>query len=322
MQRRMVGLGLLGFGAFAVAAALAVAMVLAPQLVLLPLAQEGSSVARASDATVFYPGDLEQRRGVALKAGGDMLGDPRAPEAGPETAVWTVTAAITDTDGALIAITEDRWCMDRRTAEAVQPCASERLNGDDRVRHAGLTYTFPINTQQRDYDVFDTSVKQAFPARYAGEENLQGATVYRFEQLVPESVVGRNEVPADLAGGAAGASVLADQVYTNARTFWVEPTTGMIVQRQEKRHQFFRGPDGATGTTLLQATIAFDDATVADQIVTATGGASQITMITKVVPIGLGVLGVLALAAGAFLVSGWSGRLASAPAPARVQPGT
>ena len=73
MQRRTIGLALLGIGAFCAVAAVAVRLFLVPQLVVLPLDQDGSSVATGSGVTVFYPGDLEQRSGVTLRAGRVMV---------------------------------------------------------------------------------------------------------------------------------------------------------------------------------------------------------------------------------------------------------
>lgn len=301
MQRRTAGLVLLAIGAFAVVAALAVRFVLVPQVVVLPLDQSGSSVATGTGLTVFYPGDLEQRSGVTVRAGRDVIGDPGAPDAGEDVAVWTATAAITDSTGALVSVTEDRLCLDRRTAQARQPCASERLGGDNRVRHSGLSYTFPFGTEKRDYDLFDTGSRQAFPARYAAEEELEGTTVYRFEQDVPETVISQMDVPGQLAGGAAGTNVKADRVYSNKRIVWVEPISGAIVKGQETQHQVLRGPDGRTGVTLIDGTIAFDEETVSTALERARDASSRITLLSTVLPLVLGIVGLLALTGGALL---------------------
>jgi DUF3068 family protein len=299
MRRRMIGLVLLGIGAFCVVAALAVRLVLAPQLIVLPLDQDGSSVATGT-ATVFYPGDLTQRSGVAVRAGRDVIGDAKAPGAGPDVAVWTMSLKLTDPAGALIAVTEDRVCIDRHTAADVN-CVSERLDGDNRVRHTGLSYTFPFGVQQRDYDMFDTTAKKAFPARFSGVEQIQGTEVYKFVQTVPETVTEQMEVPATLVGGAQGSDAVADRLYSNTRTVWVEPTSGVIVNGQEQVLQYFRGPDGTRGVTLLDGTLAFDKATVAAGLDRAREAKDQIKMLTLIGPIVLGAVGVLALVGGALL---------------------
>jgi hypothetical protein len=302
MRRRMIGLVLLGFGAFCVVAALAVRLVLAPQLIVLPLDQDGSSVATGT-ATVFYPSDLTQRSGVPVRAGRDVIGDAKAPGAGPDVAVWTGSLKLTDPAGVPIAISEDRVCLDRHTAVAVN-CVSERLNGDNRVRHTGLSYTFPFGVEQRDYDMYDTTAQKAFPARFSGVEQIQGTEVYKFVQTVPEMVTERMEVPAPLVGGPQGSDVTADRLYSNTRTVWVEPTSGVIVNGQEQVLQYFRGPDGTRGVTLLDGLLAFDKSTVAAGLDRAREAKDQIKALTLYLPIGLGVLGVVALVGGVLMVRG------------------
>jgi hypothetical protein len=299
MRRRMIGLVLLGLGAFCVVAALAVRLVLAPQLIVLPLGQDSSTVATGT-ATVFYPGDLTQRSGVPVRAGRDVIGDPKAPGAGPDVAVWTMSLKLTDPDGSLIAVTEDRVCLDRHTAATVA-CVSERLNGDNRVRHTGLGYTFPFGVQQRDYDVYDTTAQKAFPARFSGVEQIEGTQVYKFVETVPETVTERMEVPATLVGGAQGDNVVADRVYSNTRTLWVEPTSGVIVNGQEQVLQYFRGPDGTRGVTLLDGLLGLDQPTIAAALDRAREAKDQIKLLTLIGPIVLGAVGVLALVGGGLL---------------------
>jgi len=296
----MIGLVLLGIGAFCVVAAVAVRLVLAPQLIVLPLDQDGSSVATGT-ATVFYPGDLTQRSNVPVRAGRDVIGDAKAPGAGPDVAVWTMSLKLTDPAGALIAVTEDRVCLNRHNAEAVN-CVSERLDGDNRVRHSGLSYTFPFGVEQRDYDMYDTTAKKTFPARFSGVEQIQGTEVYKFVQTVPDTVTEQMEVPAPLVGGPQGSDAMADRHYSNTRTIWVEPTSGVIINGQEQVLQYFQGQDGTRGVTLLDGLVAFDKDTVAAGLDRAREAKDQIKTLTLYLPIGLGVVGVLALVGGALLV--------------------
>jgi hypothetical protein len=301
MRRRMIGLVLLGIGAFCAVAAVAVRLILAPDLIVLPLDQDGSSVATGT-ATVFYPGDLTQRSNVPVRAGRDVIGDPKAPGAGPDVAVWTGSLELTDPNGALIAVSEDRVCMNRHTALDV-PCVSERVDGDNRVKHSGLSYTFPFGVEQRDYDMFDITAKKTFPARFSGVEQIEGTEVYKFVQTVPDTVTEQMEVPGQLAGGAQGTDVVADRLYSNTRTVWVEPTSGVIVNGQEQVRQYFRGPDGARGVTLLDGTIAFDKPTIAAGLDRAREAKDQIKMLTLIGPLVLGAVGLLALVAGTLLVA-------------------
>src|SRR6185312_5199729 len=106
MRARMAALALLVVGALAVTVAVALPLVLAPSLIKLPLDQQVRSTASGRGLTVFYPGDLEQRSGVSATSVRNVAGDAGAPEAGEDTAVWTVGNVVTDSEGVLIGVTE------------------------------------------------------------------------------------------------------------------------------------------------------------------------------------------------------------------------
>ena len=79
-------------------------------------------------------------------------------------------------------------------------CAVDHVDYDDDVDVEGLTLTFPFGTEQKDYDVFNSTTRQAFPATFEGVEELEGLEVYRFEVSIPETVVRELDVPASFAG--------------------------------------------------------------------------------------------------------------------------
>ncbi|MCO1655519.1 DUF3068 domain-containing protein [Pseudonocardia humida] len=315
MRARIAALALLVVGALALTVAIALPAFLAPALVKLPLDQKVRSTAIGHGLTVFYPGDLEQRSGVTATSVRKLAGDPAAPEAGPDTAVWTVGNVVTDSEGVLIGVTEMTSCLDRRTGLAVSPCASARLNGDNRVTYAGQVFSFPFGTEQRDYEFFDPNAKAAFPARFVGVEEIEGLEVYRFEETIPETVTMTRELPGELAGGEEGTTVEADAVYSNTRTLWIEPTVGSIVNGQEDIRQVFRGPDGEEGVTLLAGTLSFTPEAVASNAALARDGRALIILLTTTLPIVLGVVGLVLLAGGVFLLVRRTGR----PDPATVR---
>jgi hypothetical protein len=297
MRARIAALLLLAFGALALTVAVALPTVLAPALVKIPLAQKARSVASGTGLTVFYPGDLEQRSGVSATSIRNIAGNAAAPEAGPDTAVWTVGNVVTDSRGVLVGVTEITACFDRRTGLAVNPCPSARLDGDNRIRYAGQVFTFPFGTEQRDYEFFDPNARKAFPARFVGVEQLEGVEVYRFEQQIPPTVTLTEDVPGELAGSPAGTTVSADAVYTDKRTLWVEPTTGSIVNGREEIRQVLHGPQG-DGVTLLAGTLNFTPEAIDSNLSLAGGGRDQVVLLTRTLPIALGVVGVLLLAGG------------------------
>jgi hypothetical protein len=299
MRRRAIGLGLLAFGAVLLGAALAVRLFLVPTMVRLPLDQTGSTTVSDQNGTYFDQKRLEQRQGY-VEANVDVEGDPLADDASDDVAVWHAGTAITNEDGELVTpTTETITCLDRHTAESV-PCDGARLN-DEPADIEGLTVTFPLDTQRRDYEVWNNNVQAAVTARYVGQEDLEGLTVYRFEQSIPEQVIEQREVPSSFAGGTESGNVTADVVFSNDRTMLVEPTSGSIVEVTENPVTVLRGPDGATGVTVLSADFAPEDAAVHKKVQDATEKRDQITLIRTVVPWSAAGLGLVLLLVGLFL---------------------
>jgi hypothetical protein len=302
MRGRAVSSIVIGLGAFALVAALCVRLVLAPHLVKLPLDQKADPVAAGTGLSFFDLTMLEQRRGETGSVEQHVQGDPASEAAGDDVAVWNFGSIVSDADGNQLDVSSYRVCLDRRTAESIPGCSAARVNDKQDVEIEGLTLTFPFGTEKRDYPVFNTSAGAAFPAKFAREEKIEGLTVYRFEQTVPETVVREAEVPGAMAGAPEAGNVEGQFVYTNQRTLWVEPTSGVIVTAQEHPRVVVRGPDGTTGITWLEGTFAADDQTRSDGVERARDTRSQIVTITTVVPLSLAGVGVLLLLVGAALL--------------------
>jgi hypothetical protein len=301
MRGRAIGLGLLGVGAFLLAAALAVRLLLEPALVKLPLDQTAEPTAKGTDIEFFDIGGLRQLRGLEADVRQRVEGDAGSEAASDDVAVWNFGSTVTSTDGTLLNAGTYRVCIDRRTAEAVE-CSVDHVDYDDDVSVEGLTLTFPFGTEKKDYDVFNSTTRSAFPATFEGVEELGGLEVYRFEMVVPETVVRSLDVPAAMVGSDAEGTVEADAVYSNERTIWVEPTSGVIVTSEETPNTVLRGPDGKTGVTILAGTFAGDSDTIAAGVERAEDFRSQITLVKTVLPLALAGLGVLLLVVGALLL--------------------
>jgi hypothetical protein len=301
MRGRAIGLGLLGLGAFALVAALMVKLFLAPALVKLPLSQPVSLVAVDPAATYFNLGEQKQHQGETVTARQGVTGLPKAEGAGGGVAVWASGTTVEDGANQLITPpTTYQVCLDRRTSASVD-CPSAKV-GDKPQKITGLTLNFPFDTKKQSYDVFDPTAAKSFSARFTGTGTVQGVGVYTFAQTVPATVVQSAEVPGSMAGSPAQSNVRADVVYTNQRTFSVEPSSGVIVNIEEHPTLVFRGPDGATGVTLLAATLSADKKTLAAAVKRAEDGRSQISMISTILPLGLLLIGVIAIIVGALLL--------------------
>ena len=301
MRGRAIGLGLLGLGAFLLATALAVRLFLEPALVRLPLDQTAEPTAKGTDIEFFDLAAQRQLRGLEADVRQRVEGDPGSKAAGEDVAVWNFGSTLTATDGTLLNAGTYRVCIDRRSAEAVD-CAVDHVDYDDDVSVEGLTLTFPFRTEQKDYDVFNSTTRAAFPATFQGVEELEGLEVYRFEMVIPETVIRSTDVPAALVGSTRSGTVKADVVYSNERTIWVEPTSGVIVTSEEHPNTVLRGPDGKTAATILAGTFAGDSDTIAAGVQRAQDIRGQITTVKTVVPLVLLGLGLLLLVIGILLL--------------------
>ncbi|HEY2296609.1 MAG TPA: DUF3068 domain-containing protein [Jatrophihabitans sp.] len=202
-----------------------------------------------------------------------------------------VTAA--DPQHRLITNSSDRIAFDRKNGMAVNdPKYHANVNGDQNIQHVGLGYKFPIDTGKTTYPYFDTVVGKAFPMKYSGEDHLEGLTVYKFVQkIVNQAVYTNNTFPS---------------TYTNTRTVWIEPTTGVIVKGSEQLKQTLTGkanldPNSKVvepqlaGVVALQGTLQFTQSTVKLQAQLAKDNLPRIHLVRLWLPL-------IALIAGAISI--------------------
>jgi Porin PorA len=295
-MRRGVAIVLVGLGVFFVALALLLRFYVVPSLLVTPIDQFAESFAPGT-GTVFNPATLVEEDNVDMVAHRTLRGDVAASS--DDVGVWDESLLLEKSDGSLINASTDRVAWDRKTGEAVH-CCGEAVDGVP-TKHTGLSYKFPFGTEKKTYQFFDTTAKKAYPMTYKGSEQIQGLTVYRFEQPVGPVQIAESEVPGDLVGETAP-SVTVPRFYDNLRTVWVEPVTGVIVKGQEKQHQAFRNAAGEDAVTLVDVTLTFNEKTQKQQGDLAKDGRSKAALLGTWAPIGLGLLGVVLLVVGLVMI--------------------
>ena len=230
-----VGLFLLFFGLFERVYAY-------PRLKKAPLDQYSEPVATGT-GTYFNLGRLAEVDGAQLKNLRVVRGDVRAGT--EEVAVWDSFNSTVDTaDQGVITATQERIALDRVTGQSVQCCG-------ENPRHQGLTLKFPFDTRKTTYQFWDGPAQRALPATFTREERINGVRVYRFEQRIDRLDVGDRDLPGSLAGDPEAATVPTDVIYSNVKTLWVEPATGIIVKAQQDVTQVLETPAGGPVLTLL-----------------------------------------------------------------------
>jgi hypothetical protein len=308
-MRRFLGPVLLGLGVFLVVLAALLKFFVADRVILTPVDQYAQSTSPGL-GTYLDPASL-QERSADLVAVRTLRADVAASN--KDTAVWDVFVNLSTGDGTFVRATLDRVATDRRTAEA-KNCCGEAVDSVP-TRHSGLSYKFPFDTQKQDYPFWDPNSKTALPAKYVSEETVQGLKTYKFIQQIPAREIQTQEVPGSLVGASAP-SVEAPVFYTDTRTVWVEPKTGVIVKGSEQNKTTLRDSAGQDKATVLQYDLTFDENTQRSQAQLARDNIGKIDLVTTWLPlIGL-VVGVLLIILGLlFLRAADRGGRHAAPEP-------
>jgi DUF3068 family protein len=275
-----------------------------PRLKKAPLDQYSTPVA-AGTGTYFNRGQLKEVTGAQLENLRTVRGDTGAGT--DEVAVWDSFNSTVDTaDKGVITATQERIALDRVTAQSVQCCG-------ENPRHQGLTLKFPFDTRKQAYQFWDGPALRALPAAFTREEKLQGVKVYRFEQRIDRLTVGSQEIPGALAGDPDTPSVKTTIVYSNMKTLWVEPATGLIVKAQQDASQVLETQGGEQVLTLIDAVLTYDDATVDKNADDAAGGARRLRLLGVILPGGALILGLVLVVVGLTLLRSPEGRRVARP---------
>lgn len=165
----------------------------------------------------------------------------------------------------------------------------------------GQYFKMPFNAQQQTYLWWDGDLRAATEATFEGEEDLEGLTVYKYVQVIEPTKVGEQVLPADIAGVDAEGDITTDSMYSNTRTLWIEPETGVLIKGQEEQHNYFAYEGEEVVTTTL-ANIGYDDATVSDNVDTYQPLAFQLKLLRVWVPLVGLVLGLILTGLGVVMV--------------------
>jgi hypothetical protein len=241
-MRRMTGPVLVGLGVFLIVAAGLVRFYAYPALAKVPGGYDGTTHLEATGAQIFNsdPAVLApETHDLVITSLTREVGDAGAPEG---AVGWTNTTTVDKADGGNFQLSTEQYAFDEVSGAAVA-CDCNWIEESDGetvervpVSPEGQIYKFPFNTQQQTYDVWDGSTGEAVPAKYVGEESIDGLRVYKFVQVIEQTVIDTRKVPGSVFG-VEDPTVTADMVYAMKRTFYVEPVTGSPVHRIEERVQ-------------------------------------------------------------------------------------
>ena len=87
--------------------------------------------------------------------------------------------------------------------------------------------TFPIGVEKRDYELWDSQIGNTTTAHFVGEENIAGLNTYKYVTSTKNYPIGTEDID-----GMSDRHV--ELSYTGNTTYWVEPSTGGIVNARQE----------------------------------------------------------------------------------------
>jgi len=296
-MRRQVGVTLTGFGAFLLVLALMSRFFLAGQLIKFPVNEY--SISRLTGTNVTYTSRQtgQQVTGATVRAVATTQGDVSSGTS--STAVWTNITGVFDItanpqqQGIPIDYTTERLAFNRRTGELVNGFGA--AVGTARPNFSGQGYVWPIGTQKKTYQVFNTTLLKPEPAQYTGTTTVNGLSVYVFVEHV-------SNVPfqsANLAGAQAN--------LTATYTYYVDPGTGSPVKISENQDETVTDPNSGATLVAFQGTLASTPQSIAAAVHTASVSDAEISGVQDIGPLVAGLVAIVLLVLGMLMILGSEG---------------
>lgn len=300
---RRMSLVLIAVGAFLIVLGPMIRWYAYPRLAVAPANQRSITTLVGENATIFDIATLKEIT-TDLTTVVNTTGDASTPEKHPGAVTYVNSTSTTSADGVMRSRDVERMTFDARTGMAIKDCCGDFIStttGEETpVVHEGLPAKFPFQTEKKAYPFWDAELGTAVSIQYLEEGQVEGVDVYKFAQSIPATKVGTMDVPLSVLGLEGDGTVTADKMYSNVRTLWVEPETGVVLKRTEAVNQTL-DYQGQSRVTLTEVVTGFDDATVKANADEYGGQATLLHLVRAVVPQVSFVLGLVMLIGGVVL---------------------
>ena len=325
-SRRTLACILVGLGALLIVAALLIPTYTVSRLAKTPLDLEVTTVAPSEKSEVLDSRSLTAPTGSAVVDKNVPIVSQRfvtvedPSDAKKLTVQMGQTLRRTDKQGdtGLLTALVDRVTIDRKTGMPIDdPIGSVQVQSDkpaEEVSHTGLQYRFPFDTEKKTYPFFDVNARQSFDINFVDEQEINGTKVYHFNSKTPivdlSKVVNlptnKLSLPAEKWGVPGGPEpVTMTRWYQDERDYYIEPQTGVVVRGREQIQQYYARSADKPEVTVLKADFDTDENTQQAQLKQAKDGIDKLSMYGRVLPIILGIVGLISLIVG--LVLGFLG---------------
>lgn len=305
-MRRVIGLVLVGLGAFLLILGVLARFYLPGQIVKYPLDQYIIATLHDPNGSYFSAAKLRELN-VPITATDTIRGDVTAGSR--NTAVYNeFTATRDDTNGVNFDYLVRHAAFDRRTGLLKNCCGSYINDGTgNRVVHlSGQGFYWPIDAEKKTYQIFDTTLDKAVPAKFAGTATVAGLQTYRYVEQVPPQQFATQTLPGSLVGIKDQPSVTLPEFYQATNTYWVDPDTGGPLKVQQNLLRTLRDSTGATRLVLFRGNMQFTPDSVDRYVKSDRDARDKKSLVTVKLPLVLVLAGLVALAVGIalFLVRG------------------
>jgi hypothetical protein len=298
-MRRVFGLVAIGLGTALLVLAPMLKFYAVPKLSVAPLDLKPSDTSNSS-GTVGVVADLAtgtEKQNVDLVAVRRTAADVSASQqAGGNTGVYDslqVVSLASDSSGKpYLPASTERYSFDRTTSVMLATAGAnvdgveitEAMIGTDTI----MPLKMPFGTEKKTYKVFDSSLMKGVDTTFAGEEQVQGLSTYKFT----------SSVPATKTGNQGDAEVW----YQDEQTIWVEPVTGQVVNGTNTQKTWLKNADGTDGLVIIDGTLGFTEQEVTDSVDQAKTNSSKLNLVSNVIPVVSLILGAVLLLVGILLV--------------------
>jgi len=311
-MRRVIAVVLAVLGVLLILAAVLLPGWINRQLIKFPLSENQVAVLTASNASYFSAAVFKEQTGVTIQATYTIKGEPG--KGSSSTAVWEQTSSVSDiTNHRSIQQTTRTFAFDRRTGQLVD-CCGANVNGNASIRQTGYSgVVFPFGLQKQTYQVFNTTLNRPLPFVYAGTATVDGILTYEFVENVPATQFTTQAVPGTMLG--VKTPVVRAPLFDQEHVInYVDPETGALLNVNEHQTVTLRNPaTGAQALVLYDADLTVTPASLSQVVALDRSGRSEITLVETTLPLICGIVGGVALLAGAFL--GLRGRKRRADTP-------
>jgi hypothetical protein len=302
-MRSVVWTVLAGLGAFFIVLAITMRFVVPAQAVKFPLNDYSVSTLVAKDASWFSPKSVSELGPVTLDITSTTRGNVSAAASigSANNVVWdnfSTVEDVTDHQAVSIPAFADELAFNRKTG-AIVPWSGNSVDGSH-VSASGQAYVWPLGAQKTSYYLYDTTLGKPVKFTYVGTATTSGIATYKYTANVPATQIGTQTLPGSLIG-MKPASVTLPEFYSTQETYYVDPVTGAPILVNRSTQTVLKDNTGGTVLVLLKADFQTSPASVVSTVNTDNHYRFEIQLVSVILPIIAGVIGLILLVAGLVL---------------------